>query len=352
MGRPGLSLDKKFRRLAHDLDDFQAGFGRVLARGSLELLWDTAYESCTDEMGDAFDVEAASEWRGPAGRLVRALAEAGGPGNAGFIEEGGSPSWPEGKPGTYRIHDLWDHAPEYARKRAEREEQREEKGKTIKEMRAEAGRKGAAKTNAKRTANGRPASGNSPANVATLADQAAAPVSTPAGTPAPAPAPLSPPRAAPDPAEAKWPLVAAVLMALFDRGFECFWPADEKTAAKLEQAIRTVGITTATDRVMAVVEAERARKVEPRAYLGWYEDHIAGRKGQPARTHGDLGAELRPWPLKLTDEERRTARAELAALDPEFESAPLGVTGVPGAPYFDALCALNERWRAIAEARP
>ena len=53
MGRPGLSLDKKFRRLAHDLDDFQAGFGRVLARGVLELIWDTAYEACTDELGDA-----------------------------------------------------------------------------------------------------------------------------------------------------------------------------------------------------------------------------------------------------------------------------------------------------------
>ena len=189
MGRPGLSLDKKFRRLAHDLDDFQAGFGRMLARGSLELLWDTAYESCTDEVGDAFDVEAAAEWRGPAGRLVKALLEAGGPGKAGFIEEGGSSWWPEGTPGTYRVHDLWDHAPEYARKRAEREEEREEKGKTIKEMRAEAGRKGAQRTNAKRSADGRPTSSNHPANVATLADEWAATVSTPAGTPAPAPAP-------------------------------------------------------------------------------------------------------------------------------------------------------------------
>ena len=193
MARPGFSIDKKFRRLAHDLDDFQAGFGRVLARGSLELLWDTAYEACTDELGDAFDVEAAAEWRGPPGRLVKALLEAGGPGKAGFVEEGGSAWWPEGAAGTYRVHDLWDHAPEYAKKRVVREEEREAKGKSLKEMRAEAGRKGAATTNAKRTAHGQPPSDKRPANGATGDDKASATVSTPAGTPAPAPAPAPTP---------------------------------------------------------------------------------------------------------------------------------------------------------------
>lgn len=347
MGRPGLSLDKKFRRLAHDLDDFQAGFGRVLARGSLELLWDTAYESCTDELGDAFDVEAAAEWRGTGGRLVKALLDAGGPGNAGFIEEGGSPFWPEGATGTYRVHDLWDHAPEYARKRVAREDEREKKGKTIKEMRAEAGRKGAAKTNAKRTANGQPQSSKGPATVATHADQGAANVRQFDRTPAPAPAPGSATtRAEPDPAEAKWPLIAAALAALWERKVDALWPAEADTCDRLERAITAVTLPVAIDCLAASLAADPAHP-----WLGW---HIEALKPKPKRTHGDLGAELRPWPSRLTDEDRPKAWAEwqeIQRLDPDFADAPLGITGVESSPAYEAICAFNAKWRAIAEAR-
>src|SRR5574340_253664 len=107
MARMGLTLDRKFRRLARLLDDTYAGFGEVIARGTLELLWDAAYEACDDYVGDETDVEAAAHWRGKAGVLCAALLNAGGDDKAGFIEEGGSPHWPEGKPGTYRVHDLW-----------------------------------------------------------------------------------------------------------------------------------------------------------------------------------------------------------------------------------------------------
>lgn len=145
MARIGLTLDRKFRRLARALDDVQVGFGEILARGALELLWDAAYEAADDFVGDVVDVEAAAHWRGKDGVLCAAMEGAGGDGIAGFIEVGGSEWWPEGKPGTYRIHDLWDHAPDFVERRARRETEREAKGETLSDLRSAAGKKGRAK---------------------------------------------------------------------------------------------------------------------------------------------------------------------------------------------------------------
>lgn len=187
MARPGLSLDRKFLRLARVLDDVQPGFGDILARGALELLWDSAYEATDDYLGDSDDVEALAHWRGKHGTLTHALAIAGGDGKAGFIEEGGSAEWPDGKPGTYRVHDLWENAPDFAHKRLARELAREQKGTTIRELRSAAGKKGAASTNAKRRATVQPMDGKRPP----LAGQTAADVRQVACTLAPtlAPAP-------------------------------------------------------------------------------------------------------------------------------------------------------------------
>lgn len=106
--RPGLLRHRKFARLARLVGS------RPLALGHLEMLWEVAYESGDDLLGDAGDVEQLAEWGGEAGRLASALAE------AGFIDpvEGGG----------FRVHDLWDHAPEYVRKRRKREEERRETG--------------------------------------------------------------------------------------------------------------------------------------------------------------------------------------------------------------------------------
>ena len=179
MGRPGMMLHRKTRRLARDLDGFQIGFGAVLARGHLELLWDGCYENGDPYLGDATDVEARAGWGGREGVLTAALLEAGGPGHAGFIEEGGSPWWPEGKPATYRVHDLFDHAPRYVRRRVHLEAKRQAEGKSISDQRAEAGKRGAAVTNSKRPANGRQVAGNGAANGRQR-------VATPAPAPAPA----------------------------------------------------------------------------------------------------------------------------------------------------------------------
>jgi hypothetical protein len=85
-------------------------------------------------LGDADDVEAAAQWTGEPGELARALLVAGGAGSSGFIDE--LPDWP----GHFECHDLYDHAPEYVRKRFDREEARKAMGLSIREQRAAAGR--------------------------------------------------------------------------------------------------------------------------------------------------------------------------------------------------------------------
>jgi hypothetical protein len=116
MGRPGLTSHKKFRRLAQVLGS------AALARGHLELLWETTYENGDEYLGDITDVELSAHWSGEPGKLTEALLAAGGDGDAGFIEE-----IPD-RPGKYRVHDLWDHAPDYVRKRRTREYERRTKG--------------------------------------------------------------------------------------------------------------------------------------------------------------------------------------------------------------------------------
>jgi hypothetical protein len=133
MGRPGLSRHRKFARLTRLLGS------AALARGHLELIWEVAYENGDDLLGDSGDVELLAQWQGEAGVLAAALVE------AGFVDLDAN---------EYRIHDLYDHAPEYVRKRADREAARQEKGITLREIRAAAARARWDKSNSKRTANG------------------------------------------------------------------------------------------------------------------------------------------------------------------------------------------------------
>jgi hypothetical protein len=123
MGRPGLTRHRKFLRLARDLNRHYQGLGVLLARGVLESMWDAAYESGDPFVGGADDVEDAVRWPGPAGVCCEALLSAGGEGRAGFIEAVTG--------GGYIIHDLWDHAPDYVRKRHAREREREERGAAL-----------------------------------------------------------------------------------------------------------------------------------------------------------------------------------------------------------------------------
>lgn len=106
MGRPGLTMNKKFRRLALEVG------GNAIARGHLELMWDSAYEAGDEVVGDSVDVELAADWKGAPGSLAAAMTK------AGFLDE---------TEGVYSIHDFWHHAPAYVRKRRTRENERRSK---------------------------------------------------------------------------------------------------------------------------------------------------------------------------------------------------------------------------------
>jgi len=87
----------KFRRLARLLDS------PALARGTLELLWESAYEAVSDYVGPPDEIAEAVSWRGDPSELVALLLD------TGWLDQRA--------PGVYVIHDLWQHAPKYVRLR-------------------------------------------------------------------------------------------------------------------------------------------------------------------------------------------------------------------------------------------
>lgn len=121
MARPSLDRNPKFKRLVRTL-----GVPKPHVRGYLELLWDVAYECGNPVIGDSHAIEAAAEWPGKEGEFTTALLEAGGSGRSGFIDA------VEGEDGIYQIHDLDDHAPDYVKKRRQRELERTSPAKTAK----------------------------------------------------------------------------------------------------------------------------------------------------------------------------------------------------------------------------
>ncbi len=96
----------------------------ILARGALELIWDSCYESGDEYVGTSADIEALVGWTGEAGVLTRALVDAGVPEGFGFLEPVGNAT---GAAEAYRVHDLWHHAPDYVAKRRRRELDRQGK---------------------------------------------------------------------------------------------------------------------------------------------------------------------------------------------------------------------------------
>lgn len=117
MARPGLTGHRKFRRLERTLGS------RIVARGVLELLWETCYESGNEYVGTAEDIESLVGWAGEPGKLADALLRAGAPEGFGFIEP--VDSGQGGSMPTFKVHDLWHHAPDYVAKRHKRELERQ-----------------------------------------------------------------------------------------------------------------------------------------------------------------------------------------------------------------------------------
>lgn len=71
MARPTLSSHPKFAKLAALLRS------RALARGVLELIWESCYAAGEPMVGDAMAVEELADWRGKSGVLADALVSAG-----------------------------------------------------------------------------------------------------------------------------------------------------------------------------------------------------------------------------------------------------------------------------------
>lgn len=119
MARPGLTNHRKFRRLAKNLGS------AVIARGVLELIWESCYESGDEYVGTAEDIDQLIGWTGETGIVALALVAAGLPEGHGFLEPVEAEE--AGGPLRYRVHDLWHHAPDYVTKRRKREMERRER---------------------------------------------------------------------------------------------------------------------------------------------------------------------------------------------------------------------------------
>jgi hypothetical protein len=97
------------------------------------MLWDTGWDRLSPIIGDATDVEICAGWIGTAGTLANALVVCGGEG-PGFLELAN---------GRYQIHDFLEHAPKWVRDKVTLRETLAAAGKTITDIRRDAGKAGA-----------------------------------------------------------------------------------------------------------------------------------------------------------------------------------------------------------------
>lgn len=126
MARPTLNTNPKYQALIRRMA--RQGLWQATVRGLLEELWDSAHESGNPVYPNAEQVEAAAKWEGEPGKFAADLVD------LKFLDVLEN--------GNLEIHDYWCHAPDYVIKRAAREAERTAKGKTLSQLRAEAGRKG------------------------------------------------------------------------------------------------------------------------------------------------------------------------------------------------------------------
>lgn len=98
MAKPELRDHRKFLKLKRLL-----GAPTPHVIGYLECLWLRGYQTGSPVIGDSLDVESAAEYPGEIGTFTKAAMD------AGFIDLD--------EDGRYTIHDLFDHAPSYAKKR-------------------------------------------------------------------------------------------------------------------------------------------------------------------------------------------------------------------------------------------
>ena len=130
--------DLRSRAVLRTADEL--GISHAHAVGLRELLCATAFQKADATIGDERDVELTAGWEGERGRFVAAALA------AGMIVEV--------EPGLFALPDFDEAAPRWAKKRAKSAEVRAKSGKTISDLRAEAGLKSAAVRASKRATNG------------------------------------------------------------------------------------------------------------------------------------------------------------------------------------------------------
>jgi len=111
MARPTLLQHPKFTRLVEVFN-----IPKPHALGYLEMMWQRAYESGSDLIGDEMDVKLFTGYPGDAPEITSALLGCGGPARKGFIEKR--------EDDLFYVHDLFDHAPDYVLSKARREDER------------------------------------------------------------------------------------------------------------------------------------------------------------------------------------------------------------------------------------
>ena len=99
--------------------------------GVLELLWYSAYEAASEIAGLSEDVAATCRWPFAIEILTSALVD------SGFLDVAAD--------GNLVIHNFWRHAPPWVKNKSDREMQRIVSGRTISQVRSEAGKLGAQK---------------------------------------------------------------------------------------------------------------------------------------------------------------------------------------------------------------
>jgi hypothetical protein len=230
---------RKFARLARLIGN------EVMARGHLELLWEVAYENGDDLMGDAGDLEHLARWAGEPGGLAGALVE------SGFFELAD---------GQYRVHDLWDHAPDYVRKRRQRESERQTKGAGLKAVTGQCPPGGA--EGGEPAPNGR--------------TRAPAPAPSPTET-TPPPAPASVLLGREQVLSSKYPKTAALIAACEAAGCIAGWPKEPATRAAVEAAAGSRPVASVVPGLTAAI-AETGKP-----WLGHHLAVILGAAPKPKR---------------------------------------------------------------------
>ena len=127
--------DRVVLRLAAEL-----GLELAAAVGHRELLNHAAFGKADPVLGDALDVELSAEWHGGRGAFVAAAV------SAGLIRQLDDDA--------FEIVDFWELAPAWVAKRRDRAEARRALGKSVSDLRSEAGKKGAETRRSKRETSG------------------------------------------------------------------------------------------------------------------------------------------------------------------------------------------------------